>query len=180
MPFIPVRISARTLPTPELLIELRAPASPPDAAPLHHQRLALASAPLLQQFPPPDFGALARQLQAAAPLSAGAVSEVALSQALRALAAALRAGGGAVPAQPLPATPPPAAALQLPNPAPPAATLLAGIGDLQRAGPAQLQAAKARMDVVFEANRTRPSEAGFQYDKRAEFSPAEASAWDDE
>ena len=38
------------------------------------------------------------------------------------------------------------------------AAVVAGIGDLQRAGPAALQAAKARMEVLFEANKVRRGE----------------------
>jgi len=59
---------------------------------------------------------------------------------------------------------------------------IAGIGDLQRAKPAALQAAKARMDVVFDANRILPGMPGFIYDKRIEFNATEAapSDWDDE
>jgi hypothetical protein len=59
---------------------------------------------------------------------------------------------------------------------------IAGIGDLQRAKPAALQAAKARMDVVFDANRILPGMPGFIYDKRIDFNATEAapSDWDDE
>jgi hypothetical protein len=58
--------------------------------------------------------------------------------------------------------------------------VIASIGDLQRAGPAALQAAKAKMDVVFEAHRLRPGEAGYEYDKREAFQPSETSEWDEE
>ena len=57
-----------------------------------------------------------------------------------------------------------------------------GIGDLQRAKPAALQAAKARMDVVFDANRILPGMPGYIYDKRVEFNTDESAApsdWDD-
>jgi len=70
-------------------------------------------------------------------------------------------------------------------PPPPLSSFLSsaieGIGDLQRAKPAALQAAKARMDVVFDANRILPGMPGFVYDKRVEFNSeetAEPSDWD--
>jgi hypothetical protein len=70
--------------------------------------------------------------------------------------------------------------------APAIPSVIATIGDLQRVGPAALQAAKSRMDVVFEANRVRPGEEGFRYDVRVDF-PAQAAGavdepneWDDE
>ena len=57
--------------------------------------------------------------------------------------------------------------------------VLAGLGDLQRAGPAMLQAAKAKMEVVFQANKLAPTDPGFVYDKRVEFvKPQEVSDWD--
>lgn len=162
---IATRVSARASP-PELFFELR------DGGALHHQRLSLSAESLLDSGA--DFSSLARQLHAAAPSTAGLVPAVALSQALRAIASALQAARVAPPA-PVPAAPAaPAAPPSL------ATSLLAGIGDLQRAGPAQLQAAKSRMDIVFEANRTRPESEGFQYDVRASFAPVEASDWDDE
>ena len=72
-----------------------------------------------------------------------------------------------------------------PPPPPPLSSFLSsaieGIGDLQRAKPAALQAAKARMDVVFDANRILPGMPGFVYDKRVEFNTtetAEPSDWD--
>jgi hypothetical protein len=157
---IATRVSARASP-PELFFELR------DGGALHHQRLLLSAESLLASGA--DFSSLARQLHAAAPSTAGLVPAVALSQALRAIASALQA---AHVAPPVPAPAAPAAPPSL------ATSLLAGIGDLQRAGPAQLQAAKSRMDIVFEANRTRPENEGFQYDVRASFAPVEASDWD--
>lgn len=59
--------------------------------------------------------------------------------------------------------------------------VVAGIGDLQRVGPAALQAAKARMDVLFESNRLKPGDPGYVYDKRVDFAvPQAISDWDDE
>ena len=57
---------------------------------------------------------------------------------------------------------------------------IAGIGDLNRAKPAALQAAKARMEVVFDANRVARGDAAFVYDRRVEHAPTESSDWDDE
>lgn len=57
---------------------------------------------------------------------------------------------------------------------------IAGIGDLQTAKAAALAAAKARMDVVFDATRVKPGEPGFVYDTRREFEAQEDSGWDDE
>ncbi len=159
------RLSARATPSPELIIELR---DDPSGV-LHHQRLTLSAA--LLKAPDADFSALARQLHAAAPASAGLVPTVALAQALRAISSALQDDGVGVGAGS-------AARAAAPAPASTAATLLAGIGDLQRAGPAQLQAAKSRMDIVFEANRTRHDSEEFVYDKRASFAPVVDSGWD--
>lgn len=62
-----------------------------------------------------------------------------------------------------------------------ARALVTGIGDLQRVGPAALQAAKARMDVLFESNRLKPGDPGYVYDRRVEFgAPQAVSDWDDE
>lgn len=58
------------------------------------------------------------------------------------------------------------------------ASVIAGIGDLQRAGPAALQAAKARMEVLFEARKLKPGDPGYVYDKRVDFEPEEPSDWD--
>jgi len=86
-----------------------------------------------------------------------------------------------------PATPPAVAVASAaaarppaPVPAPALPAALAGIGDLQRAGPAALALAKSKMDVVFDAHRSRPGAADFVYDKRVEVKPVEASEWDDE
>jgi len=58
--------------------------------------------------------------------------------------------------------------------------IIANIGDLQRAGAAQLAMAKAKMDVVFEAHVLKPGDPGYIFDKRVEFAPStEPSAWDD-
>jgi hypothetical protein len=85
-----------------------------------------------------------------------------------------RAGGrpqaGGVPAPGSSAAPGPA----------PVPTIIATIGDLQRVGPAALQAAKAKMDVVFDAKRIKPGDPGFVYDRRVDFMPLEGSDWDSE
>jgi centrosomal protein CEP19 len=61
-----------------------------------------------------------------------------------------------------------------------ATAILSTIGDLQRVGPAALQAAKAKMETVFEAKRVKPGDPGYVWDKRVEFTPSEeASDWDD-
>ncbi|RYG56443.1 hypothetical protein EON66_02885 [archaeon] len=52
-------------------------------------------------------------------------------------------------------------------------------GDLQRVPLEALAIAKARMDVAFEANRLAPGDPGYEYDRRAQFNPSEASDWDD-
>ncbi len=59
-------------------------------------------------------------------------------------------------------------------------SVIGNIGDLQTVGPAALQAAKAKMEVVFEAHRLKPGDAGFVYDKRTEFMPSAQSEWDEE
>jgi centrosomal protein CEP19 len=60
---------------------------------------------------------------------------------------------------------------------------IAGIGDLNRVKPAALQAAKAKMQVVFDANVVARGDAGFVYDKRVDFTPRAGqpteSDWDD-
>lgn len=61
-----------------------------------------------------------------------------------------------------------------------ATSSLAAIGDLQRAGAAQLAAAKLRMDKVYDDNRIKPGDEGYIFDKRVDFGQAsEPSAWDD-
>lgn len=57
--------------------------------------------------------------------------------------------------------------------------VIASIGDLQRVGPAALQAAKAKMDVVFEEKKLKPGDEGFEYDRRTDFVATEDSGWDD-
>lgn len=58
--------------------------------------------------------------------------------------------------------------------------LVTSIGDLQHAGQAQLQAAKAKMDILFDAVRLKPGDAGYEFDKRVEFqAPQATSEWDD-
>jgi hypothetical protein len=60
-----------------------------------------------------------------------------------------------------------------------AASVIAGIGDLQRVGPAALQAAKARMQVLFDAKAIPKGAPTYEYDKRVEFTAAEEpSDWD--
>jgi len=81
---------------------------------------------------------------------------------------------------PAPPLPPPPDAAGAAKPAAPLTALIANIGDLQHVGPASLQAAKARMNVVFEANALKPGDPGYVYDKRVVFAAAEeASEWDD-
>jgi hypothetical protein len=130
-----------------------------------HQRLRLVPAALLQ--PAADHARLAALLRAAAPATFGLAPPSALASLLRALGAALAAAAAAAAAPRAPA---------------PAAAALAGIGDLQRAGPAMLQAAKARMDVVFEAHQVSRFDPAFVYDRRVEFAAAgaaEDSGWDE-
>jgi hypothetical protein len=110
-------------------------------------------------------------------------------------AAAAAASVGTMPAQaeqPLaqqdkrkPPPPPASAAAAAPAAAPAptkapvvTAAVIAGIGDLQRAGPAALQAAKARMQVLFDAKAIPRDAPDFEYDKRVEFKPEEPSEWD--
>ncbi len=84
---------------------------------------------------------------------------------------------GADAASPVRAAPEPAPAAA---PKLPSTSVIANIGDLQHVGPAALQAAKARMSVVFEANAIKPGDPGYVYDKRVSFTaPQEASEWDD-
>lgn len=58
------------------------------------------------------------------------------------------------------------------------AAALSNAGDLQHVTPEALRLAKVRMDVVFEANRLAPGDPEYEYDKRAQFNPSEASDWD--
>jgi hypothetical protein len=59
-------------------------------------------------------------------------------------------------------------------------SILDGIGDLQHAGPRALQAAKAKMEMVFEAHRVLPNDPTFIYDKRTNFESSQltTSDWD--
>lgn len=56
------------------------------------------------------------------------------------------------------------------------------LGDLQRATPAQVQRAKALMEVGFEMTRVRPGDPDYVYDKRVEFKPTaeESNDWDED
>jgi len=164
------RVAGRAQPRLELVVEFaRADGG---AA---HQAVALRAPALLAEARRGALPALARALQALEPATLGRAPEGALVEVLRALAEAVEAGaGGAASAPAAQPAPPPAPA------APPAlAGVLAGIGDLQRAGPSALQAAKAKMELVFEANAVKPGDAAYVYDKRANFvEPSEASEWD--
>jgi len=61
-----------------------------------------------------------------------------------------------------------------------AESFLASFGDLNRVGDASLRAAKAKMDVVFDANRLKPGDEGYVYDLRVDFQPpTETSEWDE-
>jgi hypothetical protein len=61
-----------------------------------------------------------------------------------------------------------------------AESFLSSLGDLNRVGDASLRAAKAKMDVVFDANRLKPGDPGYVYDVRVDFSPPTAtSEWDE-
>jgi hypothetical protein len=61
-----------------------------------------------------------------------------------------------------------------------ARALISDIGNLQHVGPRVLEAAKAKMDVLFDANRLKPTDEEYVYDKRVDFPPPkETSEWDD-
>ena len=146
---------------PEIFVQLQ-----DDGEGALHQFLRLAPAALAPAAAA-DFARLAALVRAAAPATFGLASASAIASLLRALAEALAAAP-----PPLPPPPP------LPLAALPSA--LAGIGDLQRVGPAMLQAAKAKMDVVFQAHQVARDDPAFVYDKRVEFAPAgdAESDWD--
>jgi hypothetical protein len=170
------RVAGRCAPRPELLVELRG-----DGGALSHEGVVLRAAALCDAAARGALAPLARALQAQSPALALA-PEAALVDVLRVLAARAPPAMPAAPPPPPRAAPPAPWAAPPPPPPPPAAplALLAGIGDLQRVGPSALQAAKAKMEAVFEAHRVAPGDAGFVYDKRAEFSPAvAASEWDE-
>jgi hypothetical protein len=129
-----------------------------------------------------DTATLARRLRDSFPtLFPPYVDDGALLPLLRLLQAGPpRAGAsadaGREPAAAAPAPPPLPAAKDAGAGVP---SVIASIGDLQRVGPAALQAAKARMDVVFEAHKLVPGDDGYVYDVRADFAPTEESGWDD-
>lgn len=53
--------------------------------------------------------------------------------------------------------------------------------DLNRVSEEENIKAKKRMDAVFEAQRIKPGDEGFVYDKRADFAPPQqVSEWDDD
>jgi len=57
----------------------------------------------------------------------------------------------------------------------------AGFGDLQTAHDSKVRAAKSTMNKGFEANRLRPGDDGYEYDKRVEFGePEDDNEWDDD
>ena len=146
----------------------------------YHQRLTLRQGALVGSEAVDGGGghlaALASTVRAAAPGTFGLVSPSSLQKLLGVIVASLKeeGGGSASGAQWTAGGRAPAATAAAPLP-----SALAGIGDLQRAGPAMLQAAKAKMDIVFQAHRVSKDDPSFVYDKRAEFgAPEEASDWD--
>lgn len=51
--------------------------------------------------------------------------------------------------------------------------------DLNHISEEELKKRKAEMDVLFEANRLRPGDEGYEYDKERDFSgPRIESGWD--
>lgn len=53
--------------------------------------------------------------------------------------------------------------------------------DLNRVSEEENLKAKKRMDAIFEAQRVKPGDKEFLYDKRAEFGPPQqVSEWDDD
>jgi len=173
--FAPYRTS------PTLSLSPAPPQQPaPAAAAVRHVVIELRRDALQQAASAGEGGAaqLARRLRAAFPqlLPQLAVSDSALVQLLRPLLPPPSPSAASA------AAPPPAPAPPPPAPAPPSVlAAIEGIGDLQRARPAALQAAKARMEVVFEAHRVAPGDPRFVYDKRVDFTTrvAESSDWDD-
>jgi hypothetical protein len=134
---------------------------------LAHQIVVLRAAAMLADARRGTLMTLARSVQALEPATLGLVPEAILVQVLTALAATV---------EPVASTavgpPPPARSAPL-------ASILDGIGDLQKAGPSALQAAKSKMEIVFESKRVLPGDPAFVYDKRATFSePQDASDWD--
>ena len=53
-------------------------------------------------------------------------------------------------------------------------------GDLNRVSEKELAAAKASMEETFEKHAMRPGEVGYEYDRRVDFEPVEASGWDED
>ena len=136
---------------------------------LAHQIVVLRAAAMLADARRGTLASLARSVQALEPATLGLVPEAILVQVLTALAATVEpvasttAGTGPAPAAR----------------SAPLASILDGIGDLQKAGPSALQAAKSKMEIVFESKRVLPGDPAFVYDKRATFSePQGASDWD--
>jgi hypothetical protein len=176
---VPHSVGWRLSPQPEVHIELS-----DSSGAVYSQRLELSASSLL--LPAVDYAALAGQLQLATPTTFGLLPLATVASLLGALGAAVKeredegeapgraqAGseGEALASQPLQQQARLAAAAP--------ASALSSIGDLQRAGPAMLQAAKAKMEVVFQAHRVAQDDPSFVYDKRVAFSQAvESSDWD--
>lgn len=183
------RVGGRSRPSLELVVEVEQ-----SDGSLAHQRVALSAPALLGSEGGGAEGDVARcdalgvALQERAPTTLGLVPRATLARALTALAASLRREAATLEDSAAAAAAAVAAAVARsttaapPAAAPPAAAsaleLVAAIGDLQRVGPAALQAAKSRMDTVFVAHRLAPGDPGFVYDKRAEFEAVEPSDWD--
>jgi len=141
-----------------------------------HQSITLNVAPLLAKDA--NVQSFAKTLGNSAPDSFGLVSEISLVSLLKNLINDIRSldsgvGKESVMIQTQIAVVHNYNKVEIPS------SILTGIGDLQRAGPAMLQAAKAKMEVVFQANKLSPSDPSYVYDKRVEFDkPQEASDWD--
>ena len=178
---IATAVGWRLSPQPEVHIELS------DASgSVFSQRLELSASSLLP--PAIDYAALAGQLCAATPATFGLLPLATVASLLSALGAAVkeREGEGEGPGRAQAGSEGEALASQPPQQQPLArqaaaapVSALASIGDLQRAGPAMLQAAKAKMEVVFQAHRVAQDDPSFVYDKRVAFTQAvESSDWD--
>lgn len=179
------RVAGRLRPRPEVHVEFASGSA------LLHQIISLRVDSLLCASRA-ELHALARALLSLEPSTLGLVPESVLVDLLSALSAAHATGHATVhsPAASVPPMPPPPptsppqlashyAAVHPPAAHPPSVTaVLHGIGDLQRAMPAALQAAKSKMELVFEAHRIAAGDEGFEYDKRRVFTPAEDSGWD--
>ena len=180
-----------------------------DVSLLSHQIILLRAAVLLADTRRSALVKLAQSLQLLEPMTLGLVPESALIDVLFALITAIEAGNSTsslssslthsvVPsassslmtaskttAMTATATQPSpyrsiAAAATTTAATPVITSLLDGIGDLQHAGPRALQAAKAKMEMVFEAHRVLPNDPTFIYDKRTNFeiSKMTTSDWD--